>query len=157
MRTLLLTAILGLCLAGAGCDKGKELAKTTSRIAGYIDTGTQIIDRQTAAGRMSKESGLAIAETLLKLNAINQQLIVESKQYVQPDGNLALPEDAKSKYVALIGTATTLTTGLLTDPRITALPDVERQKWVVFVTDLSDTFKLLGSFINSRNNTQGGK
>ncbi len=157
MRTLLLTAILGLCLAGAGCDKGKELAKTTSRIAGYIDTGTQIVDRQTAAGRMSKESGLAIAVTLLKLNAINQQLIVESKQYIQPDGNLALPEDAKSRYVALIGTATTLTTGLLTDPRITALPDVERQKWVVFVTDLSDTFKLLGSFINSRNSTQGGK
>ena len=157
MKYFLLTAILGLSLITAGCDKGKELAKTTSRIAGYIDTGTQIVDRQTAAGRMSKESGLAIAETLLKLNAINQQLIVESKQYVQPDGNLALPEDAKSKYVALIGTATTLTTGLLTDPRITALPDVERQKWVVFVTDLSDTFKLLGSFINSRNNTQGGK
>ena len=157
MRTLLLTAILGLCLAGAGCDKGKELAKTTSRIAGYIDTGTQIIDRQTAAGRISKESGLAIAETLLKLNAINQQLIVESKQYVQPDGSLALPEDAKSKYVALIGTATTLTTGLLTDPRVAALPDTERQKWVVFVTDLSDTFKLLASFVNSKNNTQGGK
>ena len=157
MRYFLLTVIFGLCLAGAGCDKGKELAKTTSRIAGYIDTGTQIVDRQTAAGRMSKESGLAIAETLLKVNAINQQLIVESKQYIQPDGNLALPEDAKSKYVALIGTATTLTTGLLTDPRITALPDTERQKWVVFVTDLSDTFKLLGSFINSRNNTQEGK
>jgi hypothetical protein len=144
-------------LAGAGCDKGKELAKTTSRIAGYIDTGTQIIDRQTAAGRISKESGLAIAETLLKLNAINQQLIVESKQYVQPDESLALPEDAKSRYVALIGTATTLTTGLLTDPRITALPDVERQKWVVFVTDLSDTFKLLASFVNSKNHTMGGK
>ena len=157
MRYFLLTAILGLSLVAVGCDKGKELAKTTSRIAGYIDTGTQIIDRQTAAGRMSKESGLAIAETLLRVNAINQQLITESKQYVQPDGNLALPEDAKSKYIALIGTATTLTTGLLTDPRITALPDVERQKWVVFVTDLSDTFKLLASFVNSKNHTMGGK
>lgn len=153
MRRVFFTiAMLGTLLC-AGCDKGKELAKTTDRLAGYIGTGLSIVDRLQGSGSISTESAIAATEAFRQLNLMNGQLITETKAYLVTDdqGNvvLALPADGKQKLLAIVGTGQGALVKLLQDPRFLSISPDKRKQLNRTINDVGETLKSIIELINA--------
>lgn len=147
---LILIPVLGLSTLGAaGCDRGREFAATLDRVSGYVATGLQIVDEQTAAGTMSPETGAAIVATLRQINAVNGKLITEAKQYVTSDGKLSLTANGQTSLLAIVGSSRSVAVKLLTDPRITSLPEAEQAKWVGVINNLTTTLDLIAEIVKT--------
>lgn len=141
MRTLLLTAILGLCLAGAGCsDDGKQFAATTDRIAGYVSTGLTIVEQQTSTGLMSRDTGAAIVVALRSVNALNAQVILEGQRYVDPNtGKINLTADGKVKLIDILNSSTQIAATLTQDDRILKLSQTQREQILGIIGGINAT------------------
>lgn len=141
MRTLLLTAILGLCLAGAGCsDDGKQFAATTDRIAGYVSTGLTIVEQQTSTGLMSRDTGAAIVVALRSVNTLNAQVILEGQRYVDPNtGKINLTADGKVKLIDILNSSTQIAATLTQDDRILKLSQTQREQILGIIGGINAT------------------
>jgi len=141
MRTLLLTAILGLCLAGAGCsDDGKQFAATTDRIAGYVSTGLTIVEQQTSTGLMSRDTGAAIVVALRSVNTLNAQVILEGQRYVDPNtGKINLTADGKVKLLDILNSSTQIAATLTQDDRILKLSQTQREQILGIIGGINAT------------------
>ena len=147
---LILIPVLGLSTLGAaGCDRGREFAATLDRVSGYVATGLQIVDEQTAAGTMSPETGAAIVTTLRQINTVNGRLVSEAKQYVTPDGKLSLTVNGQTALLNIVGSSRSVAVKLLTDPRITSLPEAEQAKWVGVINNLTTTLDLIAEIVKT--------
>lgn len=150
LPAVILIPVLGLSILGAsGCDRGREFAATLDRVSGYVGTGLAIVDEQTAAGTMSPETGAAIVTTLRQVNTVNGKLITEARQYLTPDGKLALTANGQTSLLAIVGSSRSVAVKLLTDPRITSLPEAEQAKWVSVVNNLTTTLDLIAEIVKT--------
>lgn len=155
MRRLIL--IFSMILFLAGCDKSKEFAKSLDRVSGYVDTGLQLIDRQTAAGQMSKETGIAAATALQEINTFNGQLIAETKKYQSADGQrLELTGDGKAKILAIVQSSKTVATNLLNNPDFLKTPEEKRRQLTLLVRDISETITALAELAAAIKPTPAG-
>jgi len=141
MRILLLTVILGLCLAGAGCSNdGKQFAATTDRIAGYVSTGLTIVEQQTSTGLMSRDTGAAIVVALRSVNTLNAQVILEGQRYVDPNtGKINLTADGKVKLLDILNSSTQIAATLTQDDRILKLSQTQREQILGIIGGINAT------------------
>jgi hypothetical protein len=154
--TLLLIGVLGLAAGASGCDKSKQLAATTDRVAGYVAAGLTIVERQTTTGEMSTETGAVIVNALDKVNTLNKELIAEARNYQTPDGGLALTESGKAKLLTLLGSGKAIATNLVNDPTFLKLPVAKRQEVALLIQDLTNTITAAVSLVEAIQ-TKGGK
>jgi len=149
-RVLLATGLMLVLVAFSACDKDKEFAKLNARVAGYLQVGLELVDRQTTAGQMSPANGLAIVEALNTVNTINGQLIDESKKYLSPDGTkLQFTPGGKAAVLQIIGSGQTVMTNLLTSEAFANIPADKRQEWIDLVNNLTLTLNTLGDVVKA--------
>ena len=153
---LLLGSIVGLGAMTMGCDKSKEFAKTTDRVAGYVAAGLTLVDRQTSTGEMSNETGLVIVNALNRVNTLNREMVTEAQKYVTPGGDLALTADGKTRLLTILGSSQTAVTSLVNDPNFLKLPAAKRQEVSVLVLDLTNTIKAMVALVEAVK-IKGGK
>lgn len=141
MRYFLLTGILCLCLAGAGCSNdGKQFAATTDRIAGYVSTGLTIVEQQTSTGLMSRDTGAAIVVALRSVNTLNAQVILEGQRYVDPNtGKINLTADGKVKLIDILNSSTQIAATLTQDDRILKLSQTQREQILGIIGGINAT------------------
>jgi len=141
VRYFLLTAILGLCLAGAGCSNdGKQFAATTDRIAGYVSTGLTIVEHQTSTGLMSRDTGAAIVVALRSVNTLNGQVIEEGKRYVDPNtGAISLTADGKTRIIDILNSSTQIAVTLTQDDRVLKLSQTQREQILGIIGGINAT------------------
>lgn len=145
---ILMSLALSLCLAG--CDKSKEFAKSLDRVAGYVDTGLQLVDRQTTAGQWSKDTGITIVTGLRAVNTINGQLIAEAKKYKSADGQrLELTGDGKTKLLQIVGSNKKVATDLLNNPSFLSIPADKRKEITLLISDLSNAINAVAELISA--------
>ena len=147
--SLLVIFALGGTLLLTGCDKAKEFAKATDRVAGYVGVGHAIVARQTATGEMTAATGLVIVDVLTQINTLNGALIVEAKKYQTADGNLALTGEGKAKLLAIVGSSKTIVQSLVNNPAISDLSPTKRQEITLLATNLTDTITALATLIEA--------
>jgi len=144
----LLVAVIAL--GAAGCDKDKEFAKLNARVAGYLDIGIALVDRQTASGQMSAQSGLAVINALNVVNEINGQLIAESRLYLAPDGKgLQFNANGKAKVLQIIESGQRTLTNLLNSPEFASIPDGQKNAWLDLLNNLTLTFTTLHDVVKT--------
>lgn len=144
----LLVAVIAL--GAAGCDKDKEFPKLNARVAGYLDIGIALVDRQTASGQMSAQSGLAVINALNVVNEINGQLIAESRLYLAPDGKgLQFNANGKAKVLQIIESGQRTLTNLLNSPEFASIPDGQKNAWLDLLNNLTLTFTTLHDVVKT--------
>lgn len=153
---LLLGSIVGLGAMTMGCDKSKEFAKTTDRVAGYVAAGLTLVERQTTTGEMSKETGLVIVNALDQVNTLNRELVAEAQKYTTPAGDLALTADGRTRLLTILGSTKTIATNLVNDPNFLKLPEAKRQEVTLLIQDLTNTITAAASLVEAVR-VKGGK
>lgn len=153
---LLLGSIVGLGAMTMGCDKSKEFAKTTDRVAGYVAAGLTLVERQTTTGEMSKETALVIVNALDQVNTLNRELVVEAQKYTTPAGDLALTADGRTRLLTILGSTKTIATNLVNDPNFLKLPEAKRQEVTLLIQDLTNTITAAASLVEAVK-IKGGK
>ncbi len=153
---LLLIGVLGLGGLTTGCDKSKEFAKTTDRVAGYVAAGLTLVERQTATGEMSKETGLVIINALDQVNTLNRELVAEAQKYTTPAGDLALTADGRTRLLTILGSTKTIATNLVNDPNFLKLSEAKRQEVTLLIQDLTNTITAAASLVEAVR-VKGGK
>jgi hypothetical protein len=146
---ILLPLIGLLALGSASCDRSKQLAASTDRVAGYVAAGLAIVDRQTTTGEMTPETGIAIVTTLRVVNTLNANLITEGKKYLDNNGNLRLDGDGQQKLLAILATSQSTIQTLINDPRITKLSPESRAKWSALTNDLGQTISVIAELVKT--------
>ncbi len=142
--------LVAVAVLGSACDKDREFAKLNARVAGYLDVGIQLVDKQTASGQMSPATGLKIIETLNLVNTINGQLIDESKRYLTPDGKaLAFDPAGKAKVLQIVESGQRSLTALLESPEFASIPADKRKAWIDLIGNLTLTFNTLGDVVRT--------
>ena len=142
--------LVAVAVAGSACDKDKEFVKLNARVAGYLDIGLQLVDKQTASGQMSPAAGLKVIETLNLVNTINGQLIDESKRYLTPDGKaLAFDPAGKARVLQIVESGQRSLTALLDSPEFAAIPADKRKAWISLINDLTLTFATLADVVQT--------
>ena len=142
--------LVAVAVLGSACDKDKEFAKLNARVAGYLDVGIQLVDKQTTGGQMSPATGLKIIETLNLVNTINGQLVDESKRYLTPDGKaLAFDPAGKAKVLQIVESGQRSLTALLESPEFAAIPADKRKAWIDLIGNLTLTFNTLGDVVRT--------
>ena len=142
--------LVAVTVVGSACDKDREFAKLNARVAGYLDVGIQLVDKQTTGGQMSAATGLKIIETLNLVNTINGQLVDESKRYLTPDGkSLAFDPAGKTKVLQIVESGQRSLTTLLESPEFAAIPADKRKAWVTLINDLTLTFATLADVVQT--------
>lgn len=142
--------ILGISLALTACDKSNEYAKSLDRVSGYIQTGQELVDYQISNQQINASSAIAIVKTFQTINAINGNLIAETKLHLSPDGkSLILDKESKGKLLAIIASGQGVATKLLADPAFTSLPDESRTKYTRIINELVTTINLIGQLVDA--------
>ena len=142
--------LVAVAVLGTACDKDKEFAKLNARVAGYLDIGLQLVDKQTASGQMSPAAGLKVIDTLNLINTINGQLIDESRRYLTADGkSLAFDSAGKTKVLQIVESGQRSLTTLLESPEFASIPADKRKAWVTLINDLTLTFATLADVVNT--------
>ena len=158
MRNLFLGLIVLIGLSTSACsDKGKQLAASTDRVAGYIGVGLIIVDQQTSTGQMSPETGVAIVTALRQVNTLNGQLVTEAKKYVDADGNLALTGDGQQNLLNILASSNGIINTLVNDPRVLNLSEPKRNEIIAVAANLSATIASIGELIKTTKTIKGGK
>lgn len=149
-RIFLATSLALTLVATAACDKSKEYAKLNARLAGYIQVGLELVDRQTSAGQMSAGTGLAVVNALSAVNTINGELIAESKKYLSPDGSkLVFDLAGKAKVLQIIESGETVLANLLTSEAFGSIPADKRKEWLDLIQNLTLTLDTLGEVVRA--------
>jgi len=142
--------VAAIALGAAGCDKDKEFAKLNARVAGYLDIGIQLVDRQTASGQMSAQSGLAVINALNAVNEINGQLIDEGRRYLAPDGKaLQFDNNGKAKVLQIVESGQRTLTNLLNSPEFDSIPANQKKAWLDLLNNLTLTFTTLHDVVKT--------
>lgn len=142
--------LVAVAVLGSACDKDREFAKLNARVAGYLDVGIQLVDKQTTSGQMSPATGLKVIETLNLVNTINGQLIDESKRYLTADGKvLAFDPAGKAKVLQIVESGQRSLTALLESPEFAAIPADKRKAWIDLIGNLTLTFNTLGDVVRT--------
>ena len=158
MRQFILGLIVLVGLSGAACnDKGRQLAASIDRIAGYVGVGHIIVDQQTSTGQMSAETGVAIVTALRQVNTLNGQLVTEAKKYVDADGNLALTGDGQQNLLNILASSNGIINTLVNDPRVLNLSEPKRNEVIAVAANLSATIASIGELIKTTKTIKGGK
>lgn len=149
-RIFLATSLALTLVATAACDKSKEYAKLNARLAGYIQVGLELVDRQTSAGQMSAGTGLAVVNALSAVNTINGELIAESKKYLSPDGSkLVFDPAGKAKVLQIVESGETVLANLLTSEAFGSIPADKRKEWLDLIQNLTLTLDTLGEVVRA--------
>ena len=149
-RIFLATSLALALVATAACDKSKEYAKLNARLAGYIQVGLELVDRQTSAGQMSAGTGLAVVNALSAVNTINGELIAESKKYLSPDGSKLIFDPAgKAKVLQIVESGETVLANLLTSEAFGSIPADKRKEWLDLIQNLTLTLDTLGEVVRA--------
>lgn len=142
--------ILGISLALTACDKSNEYAKSLDRVSGYIQTGQELVDYQISNQQINASSAIAIVKTFQTINALNGNLIAETKLHLSPDGkSLILDKESKGKLLAIMASGQGVATKLLADPAFTSLPDESRTKYTRIINELVTTINLIGQLVDA--------
>lgn len=142
--------LVAVAVLGTACDKDKEFAKLNARVAGYLEIGLQLVDKQTASGQMSPAAGLKVIDTLNLINTINGQLIDESRRYLTADGkSLAFDPAGKTKVLQIVESGQRSLTALLESPEFASIPADKRKAWVTLLNDLTLTFATLADVVKT--------
>lgn len=143
---LLAVAVLG----GAACEKDKEFAKLNSRVAGYLQVGIELVDKQTTGGQMSPATGLAIVNTLSAVNTINGQLIDESRRYLSPDGKrLVFDAEGKARVLQIVESGQRSMIALLESPDFASMPEDKRREWIELIKNVTLTLDTMGEVVRT--------
>ena len=119
-------------------------------MAGYLEIGLQLVDRQTANGQMSPAAGLKVIDTLNLINTINGQLIDESRRYLTTDGkSLAFDSAGKTKVLQIVESGQRSLTTLLESPEFATIPADKRKAWISLINDLTLTFATLADVVQT--------
>lgn len=149
-RAVLATGLIMALVATAACDKSKEYAKLNARVAGYLQVGLELVDRQTSANQMAPATGLAIVNALSAVNTINGELIAESKKYLSADGkSLAFDPEGKARVLQIIESGETVMANLLTSEAFGAIPDDKRKEWIDLIRNITLTLDTLGDVVRT--------
>ena len=149
-RIFLATSLALALVATAACDKSKEYAKMNARLAGYLQVGLELVDRQTSAGQMSASTGLAIVNALSTVNTINGELIAESKKYLSPDGSkLVFDPAGKARVLQIVQSGETVLANLLTSEAFASIPADKRKEWLDLIQNLTLTLDTLGEVVKA--------
>lgn len=149
-RIFLATGLALALVATAACDKSKEYAKMNARLAGYLQVGLELVDRQTSAGQMSASTGLAVVNALSAVNTINGELIAESKKYLSPDGSALVFDPAgKARVLQIVESGETVLANLLTSDAFASLDPDKRKQWVELIQNLTLTLDTLGEVVKA--------
>ena len=142
--------LVAVVVLGTACDKDKEFVKLNARVAGYLEIGLQLVDKQTASGQMSPAAGLKVIDTLNLINTINGQLIDESRRYLTADGkSLAFDPAGKTKVLQIVESGQRSLTTLLESPEFASIPADKRKAWVTLINDLTLTFNTLAEVVQT--------
>jgi hypothetical protein len=142
--------LVAVAVVGSACDKDKEFAKLNARVAGYLDIGIALVDRQTASGQMSPATGIKVIETLNLVNTINGQLIAESRLYLAPDGkSLTFDANGKAKVLQIVESGQRTLTNLLNSPEFASIPDGQKRAWLDLINNLTLTFATLHDVVQT--------
>ena len=142
--------LVAVVVLGTACDKDKEFVKLNARVAGYLEIGLQLVDRQTANGQMSPAAGLKVIDTLNLINTINGQLIDESRRYLTTDGkSLAFDSAGKTKVLQIVESGQRSLTTLLESPEFASIPADKRKTWISLINDLTLTFATLADVVKT--------
>ena len=142
--------LVAVAILGTACDKDKEFVKLNARVAGYLEIGLQLVDRQTANGQMSPAAGLKVIDTLNLINTINGQLIDESRRYLTTDGkSLAFDSAGKTKVLQIVESGQRSLTTLLESPEFATIPADKRKAWISLINDLTLTFATLADVVQT--------
>ncbi len=149
-RIFLATSLALALVTTAACDKSKEYAKLNARLAGYIQVGLELVDRQTSAGQMSADTGLAVVNALSTVNTINGELIAESKKYLSPDGSkLVFDSAGKARILQIVESGETVLANLLTSEAFGSIPADKRKEWLDLIQNLTLTLDTLGEVVRA--------
>lgn len=148
-KTILLGVMLAVGLTTA-CDKSREIAKMTDRVAGYVETGGSIVQRQAAAGNLSTQAQIEIIKTLQAINTINGELLIEIKKYQSPDGKkLELTGDGKQKIQSILGSGQSTLQSLLFNEAFLTIQPGRRVEIVAVISDLTETFSVMVQLVDA--------
>ena len=137
-------------LAGTqtACEKDKEFVKTLDRVAGYVNVGLKLVERQTISGEMSKETGIVIVTSLVQINDLNKQLIEVTQGYVSQDGTkLELTGDRKIKILSILMSSRTIALDLVNNPNFKAVPEGKRREYTILIDQIVGTIGSLTDLI----------
>lgn len=149
-NALILSAVLIVVGLSAGCDKSKEFAKMTDRVAGYVETGTDIVERQAAAGNISTAAQIEVLKTLQAINTINGEILVEAKKYQSADGKkLVLDGTGKENLLRIIGSGQSALQALMTNEQFLTIQPGRRVEIVAVISDLTETFSVMVELVDA--------
>lgn len=149
-RILLATGLTVALVLLAGCDKSKEYAKMNARLAGYLQVGLELVDRQTSANQMSAGTGLAIVNALSAVNTINGELIAESKKYLSTDGSkLVFDPAGKARVLQIVGSGKTIVVNLIESDAFASMDPAKRKEWIDLLNNLTLTLDTLGEVVKT--------
>jgi hypothetical protein len=147
---ILATGLMVALVATTACDKSKEYAKMNARVAGYLQVGIELVDRQTSANQMTPATGLAIVNALSAVNTLNGELIAESKKYLSADGKTLVFDPAgKARVLQIVESGQTVMANLLTSEAFGAMPTDKRKEWVDLIRNITLTLDTLGDVVRT--------
>jgi len=153
---IFLTMVLVFGLSTVGCDKTKDFAVNVDRVAGYLDTAGALVASQVESGAISKQTGVAVVETLQQVNRLNGELITEGRNYLAPDGSLRLTGDGQARLMAIVVSAKRVISARLADPAFTSLEESKRAEITKNLRQVETILALLGETIKTAKLVKGG-
>lgn len=153
---IFLMMVLMFGLSTAACDKTKEFAVNVDRVAGYLDTAGALVASQVESGTISKQTGVAVVETLQQVNRLNGELIAEGRNYLVPDGSLRLTGDGQARLMAIVVSARRVISARLADPEFTSLEESKRAEITKNLRQVETILALLGETIKTAKIVKGG-
>ena len=153
---IFLTMVLVFGLSTVGCDKTKDFAVNVDRVAGYLDTAGALVASQVESGAISKQTGVAVVETLQQVNRLNGELITEGRNYLAPDGSLRLTGDGQARLMAIVVSAKRVISARLADPAFTSLEESKRAEITKNLRQVETILALLGETIKTAKIVKGG-
>lgn len=151
-----LTMVLIFGLSTVGCDKTRDFAVNVDRVAGYLDTAGALVASQVESGAISKQTGVAVVETLQQVNRLNGELITEGRNYLAPDGSLRLTGDGQARLMAIVVSAKRVISARLADPAFTSLEESKRAEITKNLRQVETILALLGETIKTAKLVKGG-
>ena len=153
---IFLTMVLIAGLSAAGCDKTKDFAVNVDRVGGYLDTAGALVASQVESGTISKQTGVAVVETLQQVNRLNGELITEGRNYLTADGSLRLTGDGQARLMAIVVSARRVISARLADPEFTSLEESKRAEITKNLRQVETILALLGETIKTAKLVKGG-
>ena len=153
---IFLTMVLIFGLSTSGCDKTRDFAVNVDRVAGNLDTAGALVASQVESGTISKQTGVAVVETLQQVNRLNGELITEGRNYLATDGSLRLTGDGQARLLAIVVSARRVISARLADPEFTSLEESKRAEITKNLRQVETILALLGETIKTAKLVKGG-